>query len=269
MRLTILLCAIAMTSSSFADEGKLHPRPKSVCFRLYGGLDMDGESKRGAVCKNELDGLMRKPINVVLEWPNYKKAEVRIDTCSGYLTSIGYGKYTLSRSDLTREAPYLRTCGLLVALHSAKRGRSVFRSPQQALNIRFLPPTIAFAVARQDDGERLVAYESADVSARELISKGEEVWDGNMSIRLIAVADIDGDGINDYVVERSWGCHDNCSDSLYQIGYLSPKAGRKVMRWVEFDDSSIMLPNSTPQTDGRPQPSLVEPSATPAAGRER
>ncbi len=170
MRLIALLFLIAMASPSYGDAVAPTPRAGDVCFKITGGLNIGGESKRNVVCKSELPRLLRMPIERPLEWPKYEFKKSSINTCSQYLRTIGYGGYTGSRAELAFEVPYLRTCGLLVALQSAQRGRNLFSSPKHALKMKSLPPTIAFHAATGDQADRLSSYEDEDVSAQDLIS---------------------------------------------------------------------------------------------------
>jgi hypothetical protein len=239
-----ILCSIAMAISA-AVQAAPKQQAGNACFAIYGGISIDRQESRRTICVREIDHLLGAPIKPRLEWPKYKN-EGWVSNCRDYLTKVGYGRYWDSFNELPMEAPYMRTCGLLAVLATAKQGQNAFKSHSQALSMAVLPPTIAFSAAISEQYEKLEQFTAADISAEELISKEQWPRETGVSIRIIAVADVNGDGINDYIVERSYSCTDQCSDHAYHVGYLSPKPGRKVMQWVRFDDDERikrLMPN--------------------------
>ncbi len=239
------ICLLVM--AAIATPSRSEQNARSPCFAVHGGIDVRGQEKRTNICRSEVRRLLRAPIASPLEWPKYK-SEGQVTNCREYLSAIGYGNYWTSRAELPMEVPYIRTCGLLVALGTAKRGRNAFKSISQALSMASLPPTIAFHVATSDQYEELQKLEAQGVSAGDLVLNRNWQRDSDVSISIIAVADVDGDGTNDYIVARSYSCTGQCSYSSFAVGYLSPKPNSRVMRWVQFDHERIRLPNPSLQT---------------------
>lgn len=233
----VFACAISVRA---ADE---HER---ACFQIADGIEVRGEEARTSICANEIDGLMKAPMSESLEWPKYKN-QGSINNCSDYLSVVGYGKYWLSRNELGMERPYLRTCGLLVALRGATLGRRVFPSSSDALSLTALPPTIAYPAVTADAQEELERLANEHISARDLVAERGSPAENGVVIELIAIADIDADGYSDYIVSRSWRCVGDCSDSSYHVGFLSPRRGQKLMTWFRFDEELKNLPNKPPQ----------------------
>lgn len=206
-----------------------------TCFAVYGGIDLEQREDRRSICIRELPRLMRAPMKQRLKWPKYTNGGW-ISNCSDYLSKVGYGRYWSSFSELPMEVPYMRTCGLLAVLADSNESKTVFKTLNQAMSMSVLPPTIVFPASTADAFDELRRLAAADISAEELITKEQWPRDTGVKIKVLAVADVNGDGVNDYIVERYYSCTDNCSDHSYHVGYLSPQLDRKVMQWIRLDD---------------------------------
>ena len=266
VRCIVSACLAAVLMSAQAGFGQSKSKVSEKCFVIRAEIGVRDDEKRTRICKSDIDRLLRAQIEPPLEWPRLQ-SERRIDNCEEYLTTIGYEGYWSSRSDQAAEAPYMRTCALLVALRTAGHGRSLFKSASRAMSLASLPPTIAFHAATTAGVEELEQFAKQDMSARDLIAQKTFSRNNDISIRLLAVADVDGDGINDYIVERWYRCSGPCADSYQRVGYLSPRPGRRVMQWTPFDRNLIKLPNSAAESDAF-LPALVAPSHS-APRRER
>ena len=139
----------------------------------------------------------------------------------------------------------MRTCGVLASLWSAQLGKDYFSTLKQALLPAHLPPTLIDTPATTDQAEEIMSFEKEGKTAQDLIEESDVIQRSNglsyhdLSIEVIAIADVDKDGLNDYIVSRSYSTG---TDSSYSVGYLSPTQARKASRWIQFDQSNMSLP---------------------------
>jgi hypothetical protein len=213
------------------------------CFDLLSPLSLAGEQKRAKVCKSEIPALMKKRfisyLGYEMEWPRLEEKRVQIDSCEKYLTIVGFGQYASSRADYGVEEPYLRTCGILAVLSiSGPTRQRLYKQPKEVLGYKNLPPTLLPA-ATSDQYQELVSATDAGKSISDFIVSGDESHK-DIRITLLATADITGDGIEDYIVVKTYG---TATDGSITIGYLSPRLHAPVARWVYLDHTMIKWPN--------------------------
>ena len=215
------------------------------CFLIFSPLDLAGEESRRKICKDEIKTLMELPIKPINQHDQLIKRNLKnsneeiITNCSKYLLEIGYGKAAGSRREQVIEKPFMRTCGVLISLAIAQHGKDKFKKIEQSLSRENVPPEFIIHCATTDDCEELSSAESQGKTALDLISEGDTSH-LDYSIELIAIADVDGDGINDYVVGRAYSSSDS-ADSSYTVGYLSPEKSRKTSKWHQFNSNNINM----------------------------
>jgi uncharacterized protein YecT (DUF1311 family) len=221
------------------------PEDKDVCFTLFAKLDMVGEQNRKRVCRSEIALLLRKPIAPINIGDKMIFGDKEVSNCEQYLTEIPYGGFWQSRRELVIEAPFMRSCGVLVSLWNARQSKDYYSTVTEALNPKHVPPSFIVHVATGDQADELFALEQAGKTAFEVIEnqkvalKKNKLSYNDTSVEVIAAADVDNDGLNDYIVASSYSTG---TDSSYSVGYLSPTKYRKASRWIQFDQSNMSMP---------------------------
>lgn len=221
------------------------PEDKDVCFTLFAKLDIVGEQDRKRVCKSEISLLLRKPIAPINIGDKMMSSDKKISNCEQYLTEIPYGGFWQSRSELVIEAPFMRTCGILVSLWNARQSKDYYSTVTEALDPKHIPPSLVVHAATGDQADELATLEQQGKTAFDVIEnqkvvlKNNELAYDDTSVEVIAVADVDNDGLNDYLVASSYSTG---TDSSYFVGYLSPTKNRKASRWIQFDQSNMSMP---------------------------
>ncbi len=226
----------------------MEDRQKNIngnCLLLFSPLDLVGEESRKMVCKGEIKSLLElpiKPVNqhdqLVIINSDGSNHEI-ITNCSQYLSKVGYGHAVFSRMQQVIEEPFMRTCGALVSLANSQYGSDKFKTIEQAFSQDHVPPEFLINCATTDYCQELSSAEAEGKTALDLISEGDTSH-LDFLMELIVIADVDGDGINDYVVGRTYNSSTG-SDSYYTVGYLSPEKSRKASKWVQFDSSNINM----------------------------
>jgi hypothetical protein len=214
------------------------------CFEIFESLNLVDEEKRTRVCKSEIPALMKKRFEsypgYVMEWPKYDEMRKIVDSCEMYLVVVGFGRYSTSHADYGVEAPYLRTCGVLVALSMSETAkRTVVSNSRNILEYKYLPPTLLPAF-NSDQYQELVAAMEAGRTVNDFIKESGDESHKDIRLTLLAAADINGDGIEDYLVERIYATG---TDGSISVGYLSPRPGKQAARWVPLDHTMIKWPN--------------------------
>lgn len=242
-RFLLLTTFLLLPFLSYAGEKSAGDR--DVCFSLMASLDIEGEQNRKRVCKSEIAPLLKMAIAPINAGDKIKLGNKEITNCEQYLTEIPYGGFWQSRSEIVTEAPFMRTCGVLVSLWGAQQGKNYFRSLKQALYPQHLPPSLIVYAATNDQVDELTALENEGKTAQDVIQSRDVIQNrnslsyGDFSIQVIAVADVDKDGLNDYIVSRAYSTGTN---SFYSVGYISPTKNRKASQWVQFDAENMPNP---------------------------
>jgi uncharacterized protein len=224
---------------------------KDDCFSLLVPLQIVGEQGRKRVCKSEIPKLLRSPITPVnvndkMMYPPYSEPNQKISNCKQYLSVVGYGQFTGSRRELVIEAPFMQTCGTLVSLLKARHGENYFLSVKDALDPKHIPPSVIIQAATGDQAEELTkSEEDGNTAFDEIEDKNNIVLKDNSLeyddsyVDVIAIADVDNDGLNDYIITVNYSYEHYSS---FYVGYLSPTNRRNASRWVKFDQNNMVMP---------------------------
>lgn len=248
------LALVSEAHSANIDSPPVHlpvSQSKDVCFSLLVPLQIVGEQGRKRVCKSEIPKLLSSPITLVnvndkMMYPPYSEPNQEISNCKQYLSVVGYGQYTVSRRDLVVEAPFMQTCGTLVSLLKAQNGKNYFKTVKEALDPKHIPPSVIIQAATGDQTDELVNSEEAGNTAfdeitdkNNIVLKDDSLEYDDSHVQVIAIADVDNDGLNDYIITVSY--HYEHSSSFF-VGYLSPTKTRNASRWIKFDQSNMVMP---------------------------
>jgi hypothetical protein len=222
-----------------------------VCFALLVPLQIVGEQSRKRVCKSEIPKLLRSQITSInvndeMIYPQSSEPNQKINNCEQYLTIVGYGQYTVSRRELVIEEPFMQTCGTLVSLFEAQRGKNYYLSVRDALDPKHIPPSVIIQAATGDQETELTKSEEKGNTAfdeikdkNNIVLKDNSLEYDDSNVEVIAVADVDNDGLNDYIITVSYSYEHYSS---FYVGYLSPTKSRRASRWVQFDQSNMTMP---------------------------